>query len=317
MKQWYFHVIYLSIIAFLGYNYWSSVQAFKAFEQLDRQLKMDYGAIDELASRTFRNIQKNCDAYQYPHNMRQYINTITAKNAVDSLIAFIDAQKTEFTDLNGGLDMTKYAPLINGNSTKTSKIFFSDTKINDIKDRLTGLNRIFIDSINYKGSKEKLMKEFRLPQLLTENDYLNPLKTLPANAVLAKLTALKNQIKIDEIAFLNYEEGETAPNYCGFTSFKTAITPKKAVLVEGETFEADVYITSYSINLGKNVVIKVNGEPLEIKEGVAHLKSKNQTIGTKTIRAEVLIKNPLTGQTTTSVGSFEYQVLPKCSRDCQ
>jgi predicted negative regulator of RcsB-dependent stress response len=31
MKSIYFHVIYLAIIAYLGYNYWSSVQAFKAF----------------------------------------------------------------------------------------------------------------------------------------------------------------------------------------------------------------------------------------------------------------------------------------------
>jgi hypothetical protein len=30
MKQAYLHVFYLTVIAFLGYNYWSSVQAFKA-----------------------------------------------------------------------------------------------------------------------------------------------------------------------------------------------------------------------------------------------------------------------------------------------
>jgi hypothetical protein len=31
MKQWYFHVIYLSIIAFLGYNYWRDPSVKKAF----------------------------------------------------------------------------------------------------------------------------------------------------------------------------------------------------------------------------------------------------------------------------------------------
>jgi hypothetical protein len=318
MKQWYLHVFYLTIIAFLSYNYWSSVQAFKAFEQLDRQLRVDSGAIEESSFRLFRNIQKNCDAYRHPYNLRHYDNTVTASKAVDSLIAFIDAQKTEFINLNGGLDTVKYSPLINGNSTKTSAIFYADDKINQIKEKLTQLNRIFTDSIiSDNWGKEKLMKHFRLPQLMTENDYWNTFKTLPANAVLAKLAALKNQIKIDEIAFLNYVEYETAPNYCGFTQFKTAIAPQNAVLIEGETFEADVYLSAYSSNPGNNVIIKVNGEPLEIKDGVAHFKSKNQTIGTKTIKAEALIRNPLTGQTTTSVGSFEYQVLPKCSRDCQ
>lgn len=41
MKFLYVHVFYLVLIAFLGYNYWSSVQAFKAFEHLDRQLDTD------------------------------------------------------------------------------------------------------------------------------------------------------------------------------------------------------------------------------------------------------------------------------------
>jgi hypothetical protein len=318
MKQWYVHVFYIAIIAFLSYNYWSSVQAFKAFEHLDAQLRVDSGAIEESSSRIFRNIRKNCDAYRHPYNMRHYDNTVTVRKAVDSLIAFIDAQKTEFINLNGGLDTVKYSPLINGNSTKTSAIFYSDDKINQLKDRLAQLNRIFTDSIiNDNWGKEKLMKQFRLPQLMTENDFWNTFKTLPANAILAKLAALKNQIKIDEIAFLNYTEDRTAPDGWGYDRFKTAIAPKKAVLIEGEAFEADIYLAAYSGSTGRNTIIKVNGEPLEIKEGIAHFKSKNQTIGTKTIKAEAFIRNPLTGQTTTSVGSFEYQVLPKCSRDCQ
>jgi hypothetical protein len=311
MKQWYLHVFYLTIIAFLSYNYWSSVQAFKAFEQLDAQLNVDYQLMDNVAMNIHQKIDKNCTAYKNSYNMRHYDNTVIAMKAVDSLIAFINAKKTEFINLNGGLDTIKYSPLINGNSTKTSKIFYSDVKINQFKTTLGQLNQVFTDSINDKWGKE------RLPPLLTENEYWNTFKTLPANAVLAKLAALKNQIKIDEIAFLNYEEYETAPNYCGFNQFKTAIAPKKAVLIEGETFEADVYLSAYSSSPGSNIIIKVNGEPLEIHEGVAHFKSKNQTIGTKTIKAEALIRNPLTGGTTTSVGSFEYQVLPKCSRDCQ
>jgi hypothetical protein len=318
MKQWYVHFIYLSIIAFLGYNYWSSVQAFKAFEQLDRQLRVDGGIIEESSERIFNNIRKNCTAYQSPYNTRHYENTVIDMKAVDSAIALIDAHKNEFIKLNGGLDEVKYAPLINGNSTKTSKIYFSDDKINVIKDKLTQFNKIFTDSIQDKWQKERLMKAFRLPQLLAENEYWSAFKTLPANAVLAQLNALENQIKIDEIAFLNYEENSTGSNYCGVTNIsKTVIVPRKAVIVEGEIFEADIYLATYSLINNNHINIKANGKSIEIKEGVAHFKSKNQTIGAKTIKAEVSIRNPLTGQTTTSEAVFEYQVLPKCSRDCQ
>jgi hypothetical protein len=274
MKQWHFHLIYLSIIAFLGYNYWSSVQAFKAFEHLDRQLRVDAGALQESSERLFRNIQKNCDAYKYAYNMRQYDITVTATKAVDSLLSFIDVNKAEFINLNGGLDTAKYSPLINGNSTKTSKIYFTQAKTNEIKDKLTHLNKIFIDSIDENWHKEKLLKECKLPQLLAETDYWNSIKSLPANAVLAQLDALKNQIKIDEIAFLNYEEDKTSYNYCGFTEYKTAIAPAKTVLIEGETFEADVYLTLYSSSPGRNLSIEVNGKPLEIKDGVSKAKTK-------------------------------------------
>jgi hypothetical protein len=113
MKQWYVHLIYLSIIAYLGYNYWSSVQAFKAFEQLDRQLKADSIVIDELSARVFRTIQKNCNAYRNMYNTRYYENTVTATKAVDSLMVFINTQKMEFIKLNGGLDTSKYGSLIN------------------------------------------------------------------------------------------------------------------------------------------------------------------------------------------------------------
>lgn len=58
MKQWYLHVIYLAIIAFLGYNYWLSVQAFKAFEQLNSQLNTDYDVMDNAALKIFEKFSK-------------------------------------------------------------------------------------------------------------------------------------------------------------------------------------------------------------------------------------------------------------------
>ncbi len=318
MKFLYLHVFYLSIIAFLGYNYWSSVQAFKAFEQLDKQLNVDYQIMDNAAMVIHNTIAKNNSAYKTAYNARYYEHTMISVKAVDSLIAFIDANKNEFIKLNGGLDTAKQGSIINENSVKTSKIYFSNAKITQIKDKVAQLNKIFIDSIQNKWDKEKLQKAFLLPQLLAENDYLNTMKILPANAVLAKLAALKNQIKIDEIAYLNYVEDKTSPNYCGITTwYKTAITPKKSVLLEGETFEADIYLATYSLQNNGNIVIKVNGKPLEIIDGIAHFKGKNESIGTKTIKAEAIIRNPLTGAYTTSEAFFEYQVLPKCSRDCQ
>ena len=293
MKSIYLHVFYLTIIAFLGYNYWSSVQAFKAFEHLDKQLKTDYGIMDNIASEIFRDIRKNTSAYQSPQNQLYHaLSERTMKKSHD-LTNFIDSAKTHVVN---------------------SKPFTD----NQIKEKLTQFSGDATNPINDKTDRDNLLQQFNLPKLLADNAYWQLIKTLPTSGILAELSFIQNKIKTDEITLLNYYFNITSStDVCGWTVYRAAIAPKKAALIEGETFEADVFIASYSNNLGSNVIIKVNGEPLEIKEGVAHFKSKNQTIGTKTIKAEAIIRNPLTGQTTTTEGSFEYQVLPKCSRDCQ
>jgi hypothetical protein len=295
MKQWYFHLIYLSIIAFLGYNYWSSVQAFKAFEHLNTQLNADYEIMNEATSSIFKNINKSAQAYQNFENRRNNEQSKIAIEAALSLNNFIDSNKRE---------------LIKGNS-------FTYVEIKEITNKLLQFSNSLVDSVNDKMDKEELSKVCYLPKLIADNAYWESIKTLPKSGIIAELSCIQNKLKIDEITFLNYYYSKTNGTTIEEDYYRTAIAPKKAVLIEGETFEADIFLAKYASSPGRNLIIKVNGEPLKIKDGVAHFKNKNQTIGTKTIKAEAIIRNPLTGQTMTTLGSFEYQVLPKCSRDCQ
>ena len=68
---------------------------------------------------------------------------------------------------------------------------------------------------------------------------------------------------MDELSLLNYYLKMSTGIDIRFDSFKTAIAPKKAVLIEGEIFEADIYLTPFSSYPSSNVTIKVNGEPLK------------------------------------------------------
>jgi hypothetical protein len=318
MKQAYLHVFYLTIIAFLGYNYWSSVQAFKAFGHLNKQLNADYGVLDNAARLTHRDIQKNRDAYPNAASNHQADMAQKIVNKADTLIDFLNTHKVEFIQLNGGfITSNKNDSINNPHSTKGSQSFFTDAKINEIQAKLLTFTAVLTDSINDDGDKLQIYPHLNVPKLVNNSAYWNLLKTLPASAILAELAFIKNQIKVDEIFVLNYHFSKVT--ICGiiFDVYKTAIAPKKAALIEGETFEADVYLSAYSSTPQRNLSIQVNGDLLEINRGVAHFKGKKEAVGTKTFKAVATIKNPLTGQVTTSEGSFEYQVLPKCSRDCQ
>ena len=318
MKQAYFHVFYLTVIAFLGYNYWSSVQAFKAFEHLNKQLTIDYDVLDNAAWTIHREITKLTNAYPNALMIKCADMVEKAESRADTLIQFIDSNKAEFVGLNGGLISPNNNDSINNTySTKVSKSFFTDAKIKEIKGKLTEFSTVLMDSISNEGDRIELLKRFNLPKLITDAAYWQLLKTLPANAVLAEFTSIKNTIKMDEIILLNYYYGRFSVCDIRFDTYKTVIAPRKAFLIEGETFETDVFLTAYSSDFRSNVIFRANDKILGTNRGIAHFKGEKETVGTKTFKAVATIKNPLTGQVSTAESSFQYEVLPKCRRDCQ
>ena len=90
-----------------------------------------------------------------------------------------------------------------------------------------------------------------------------------------------------------------------------AIAPKKSYLIRGDKFEADIYLAAYSSNPGTNVSITANGSGLPLNQGVAHYETTPDGVGKKTVNASASVRNPLTGQTTTVQGTFEYEVGEK------
>jgi hypothetical protein len=315
MKSIYLHVFYLTIIAFLGYNYWSSVQAFKAFEHLDRQLNVDYEIMNNFAIDIHQKIDKTATAYPNSINKIQHNKAAELTKNTDTLMSFINSNKNELISLNGGMVFFNNAYSVKNNSVNP---FSSSDKINEIKAKLQGFSQILLDSIKGEVDRKRVQEQLYVPKLLSDNSFWHLMTQLPANGALAKLSLIQNKIKTDEIIALNYQYNSTdIPCWGSPTISKTMIVPKKAVLFENEVFEADIYLVSYSVNYNSNITIKVNGKPLEMKEGVTHFKGRTETVGIKTIKAEAFIRNSLTGQIITTEGSFEYQVLPKCSRDCQ
>jgi hypothetical protein len=311
MKQILFHSIYLSIIAFLGFNYWSSVQAFKAFGHFNQQLNVDNVVMDNAIEFANKEIGKRCNQYPNAFNLLILNKAEMIQKSTDKLIDFIENNKKQLNlDTINSFNYVQNSPY---NS------FFNASKIAEIKNKLTQYSK----ELSYLTSNEKDKKgiENQLSTIKIVNNelYWQTLKYQSLNGVLMQLSFLENQIKLDVITMLNYlyfeqiQSGESIE----FISYKTAIAPRKGVLIEGEVFEADIYIAKYASSLNNNAVIKVNGEILETKDGVAHFKSKKQTIGNKQITAESIINNPFTGNAITVNGSYEYQVLPKCSRDCQ
>jgi hypothetical protein len=136
-------------------------------------------------------------------------------------------------------------------------------------------------------------------------------------SALTELSMLHNLISCDETHYLNYAMDKVSSPEIRFDDYKASIAPRKALLIEGENFESDIYLIQYARILPEGSTISVNGVAIPIVDGIARYKSKPNTIGKKETIATITIKNSATGEVKSYIGGFEYNVLPKCSRDCQ
>ena len=311
------HLIYIPIIVFLGFQYWSKATflngACVSLSGINKQLEDD-GIIIKNASETLKSeIDKKTD--QSPKRYEKY------KSNADSLIqhtkeafSLLTEFKKQFVDYCGGWDTVTHCLKQVTNSSK-SHSFFTDDRKNQIKNQLsTILNRLYIIE---EQDKELIFKHYSIPKILYNQKYWTDLSSLTPMSSLTELSMLQNLINCDETHYLNYAMDKVSSPEIRFDDYKVAIAPRKAVLIEGESFESDIYLTQYARILPEGSIISVNGSTIPIVDGIAHYKSQPNKIGKREIKATILTRNIATGEVKSHSGGFEYNILPKCSRDCQ
>ena len=290
MKNLPLHVIYLSIIGILSFQLWSkTAMTNQAFEQVEQVLEKDL----EFFKVSHKNLEEAINVTIF----RNYTRNEEYKTMIDDLK---DLSQSKMMLIDKSILSYKQGKAISIEKLNDSIYEFSNILSNLVKD---------------KGDSLALTKLYGFKKFMSNDSFSNIIqKRNPLYLLL-----LKNQIYWDEFILYNYVLDKTIPlNFCGFTTFKLAISPKKAAIIEGEKFEADLFLASYSSNPGTGLIFTVDNEPIPIKNGIAHFKKGNNTIiGLNKIRAQAKIRNPVTGEMTTVNGEFEYRVLPKCSKNCQ
>ncbi len=72
----------------------------------------------------------------------------------------------------------------------------------------------------------------------------------------------------------------------------------------GIPFRADVLLLPYSTN-SRNVLVRVDGQPVPVEKGLAHYTARFKTPGPHTIRVNIQVRNPLTQEIRTYEKDFE------------
>lgn len=288
MKNLWLHGIYLSIIGILGFQLWSKTTEMRyTFGQVDQVLKSNNEVLRINSENILYEIEKN---YSTNPNKYGYFFTASKVNSIlfQSASNFIDKFENK-SKLRGNINLNNLRDSMSILSKKTGFI-------HDERDSLT------------------LTKQCSLIKTIQNDTFWKGFMSNPSTNFLL----LKNQIKLDEIVYLNYFMDKVSGRIIIDDSwFRVVIAPKKAVLIEGEKFEADIFLAKYSTNPGTGLSFTINNQDLSIKDGVATFSRLENFTGLKTLKVNASIRNPATGQTTNVKGEFEYHVLPKCSVNCQ
>ena len=319
MKPIYQHSIYLSIILILGFQYWSKLPVFDAtllsLSRIDMQLEKD-GKI----------LISNCDNIKSLSKWLGKINPniyggywISSKET-DSICSrcyqYLEVCKHEFLNQYGdtSVDILKMP-----SSNSKTALYFNKDKIQNIRNQLFNVKNALIYNIADSFYRKKLVEIYKLPVLCENESYWESIKSLAPINTYTELTNIQNLILNDETAFLNYNVDKIGCcRGCSFynDNYRASIIPTRLPIIEGEAFESDIYLSKL-LKDPLDCTIEVDGKHMPVKNGVAHFISTPQTIGKKLIKIIATMKNPKNDSLMTLNREFEYEVLPKCSRDCQ
>lgn len=319
-RQLMINLMYLVLTAMLALNV--SAEIINAFFSLNKGIKDSSTIVDGSNTNIKVAIDKQAKAYPKSENIEFQSLSEKAQKISKEFENYINGITGELVTAAGGLNpkYTDGRPIRYKDKDVTTNLFLPGGKNKgvELEQKVRDTRAAFLALIKDPKERDEMAKQVALlvdsipadSKAKTWSEL--KFKQMPVAAVMPTLTKLSADAKTSETAILNYFfkkiNGEVDIK---FDKFKVAIAPKKAYLIRGDKFEADVYLAAYSSMPGNNVSISVNGTGVGLKEGVGHYETTPSTIGKQTVNANASIRNPLTGQVTNSTGTFEYEVGEK------
>ena len=316
------NLMYLVLTAMLALNV--SAEIINAFFALNKGLKTSSGIVANSNENIKKGIDKVADAYKNPVNQAFQGRAVDAQKISAEFEAYIKGVTDELITAAGGVDPLHNdgRPVRYKDKDVTTNLFLSEgqgkgrgaeieKKIQEMRDRFLKL----IEDPKDRAEMEKQIA-LQVDEIPSDSKAKNwselKFKQMPVAAVMPTLSKLVNDAKTSETTLLNYFlKKVNGEEQVRLDEFRVAIAPKKAYLIRGDKFEADIYLAAYSKSPGANISISANGSGLPLKEGVAHYETTPGGIGKQTVKASASIRNPLTGLTKTVDGVFEYEVGEK------
>lgn len=325
-RQLMINIMYLVLTALLALNV--SAEIFNAFKMVDKGLNSANDSLDEKNAALPAVIQeraKKNEAFEKYSNRVDSVQALSeeASAYIDEIVLYLVDQAG---DKDGAYSDGDYVIDANGNKEiKGLKNYDATThwlvdggKGMEIKDKMMeykGRFLQFIDAEEQEGYASKIPIEidneaWKTSLTKRENWADFTFNHMPVGACMPIFTKFKNDIKSSESSILNYLMGKVGGEEVVLDQFKVVSSPKKTYVMEGESFETEIFLSA-SASKGNNtgLEIRVGGSNLRIDEdGVAKYTARAGAVGKKTYKAVINVTNPVSGEVKPYESSFEYEV---------
>ncbi len=182
-------------------------------------------------------------------------------------------------------------------------------KLLEIVDALVSINQsapirgISFDKYELQTLKNQLsLKELNLNEGWAENTFSG----VPVGACYPLLRNYQNEAKASVAQVLKYLADQMGLKVLVYDKIDVFASSEKPYILLGETYEAEIGLGAYSSQAEFSV--SVNGRNLQVMDGKAKYTARAASVGTQFYTANILVVNPLTGETERVTKRFEYEV---------
>jgi gliding motility-associated protein GldM len=310
-RQKMINMMYLVLTAMLALNV--SAEILKAFRKFEISMEASGTNLSNSSNKLIANLEK--EAANQGEKAKPYYNkAVQAKQYTDDFCKWVDEIKEEFSKKGGGreedgqLKMAKDIDIaqdyfVGKKDQGTEKGQELVKRINELKTNLLGLlnGTVAEGKVNSELSTEKDPKSEH-PTWLGETFY-----QMPLGAAMAMLTNFQNMSKKtcnDVIVELN--KAINAADY-KFDALQATIVAPYGSVTSGTPYTAEIFLTAYNTKDAPKVL--VNGQPITVEEGKGKYKVNTGSEGQQKYKAEIVVKDPVTGQDKSYFAEGEYMVF--------
>lgn len=309
-RQLMINLMYLVLTALLALNV--SAEVMNAFFSLDAGMKTSGQIVDRSNEAVLGGIKKQAEAYKSEQNDKYMANAEQAKRISDNFIAYVEQIRNDLFQKAGGQNpKVPDQPKDIRNKDLTTRMFINEGLGAQIEQKIRETRAEFLalaDNDKDVDASLPLNVETVPSGVKAKNWPEYKFKQMPVAAVFPILGKMQSDAKNSYSAILNYCAKKVGgEETIRFDSYEPVVSATKSYLIQGETYEADVFLGAYSTQTD-NIRISVNGTGLNVQQGKAHYSARAEGLGEKKLNVSVNVINPLTKEPKNYQKEFIYEV---------